>query len=356
MAFTYTKKDAKKDADVIKAKQNLDANSVYSKSAAVLAAEQARDQHAATKIAYWTGGQYGQFMQDTLDKINNREKFTYDINGDPLYQQYKDRYIAAGKLASADAIGQAAAMTGGYGNSYAAAVGNQAYQSQLQQLNDVVPELYQLALGKYQQEGQDLKDQYSMYRDLYNTEYGEYRDKVADWNTEQSRLENAAYNEANMDYSRFSDQRNYLSNLYSTALNWATNQAESDYNNAFARYQQQVSEDQWNKSYALQKQQANQSAEINALKQQIASQQNGYDYYKALYDLQDGIKTPFDIVNQSGNNITDLIRAQKTGGTYTVLGKQYKTQEAAEKAVATYLDNLNLTPAQINDIYNRLGL
>ena len=66
-------------------------------------------------------------------------KFNYDVNGDPLYQQYKHSYMTQGKQAMEDTIGQAAAMTGGYGNSYATAAGGQAYQSYLDQLNDRYP-------------------------------------------------------------------------------------------------------------------------------------------------------------------------------------------------------------------------
>ena len=118
-----------------------------------------------------------QQLNDVLKKILNREKFSYDLNGDALYQQYKDKYIQQGKMAMGDAIGQASAMTGGYGNSYAQSVGQQAYQAQLQNLNDIVPELYQMAYDKYNQEGQDLYNQYGMLSDDYTREYGVWNDK-----------------------------------------------------------------------------------------------------------------------------------------------------------------------------------
>ena len=73
---------------------------------------------------------YDKAMNDLL----NRKEFSYDLNGDVLYQQYKDNYITQGKQASMDVMGMASAMTGGYGNSYAATVGNQTYQGYLQQL------------------------------------------------------------------------------------------------------------------------------------------------------------------------------------------------------------------------------
>ena len=168
MAFSYKRKDANDYDNVRLARENLDANSNYKQSDAVTAAIKARDEHAANKIGDWTGGAYGQAVKDALDKINNREKFSYDINGDALYQQYKNQYINQGRLAMADTIGQASAMTGGYGNSYAAAVGNQTYQGYLQKLNDVVPELYQMALNRYNQEGQDLKDNLTINQNLYN--------------------------------------------------------------------------------------------------------------------------------------------------------------------------------------------
>ena len=88
--------------------------------------------------------------------------FSYDFNADALYQQYKDKYIQQGKMAMADTIGQASAMTGGYGNSYAATVGNQAYQASLQNLNDIIPELYQMAYDRYNQEGQDIRNNIAM--------------------------------------------------------------------------------------------------------------------------------------------------------------------------------------------------
>ena len=117
-------------------------------------------------------------VQETLDKILNKEPFSYDLNGDALYQQYKDQYTTQGQMAMMDTMGQAAAATGGYGNSYAQSVGQQAYQGYLQQLNDKVPELYQLALNQYNQEKQDLKDLYALYTDMDDREYNRAWDKI----------------------------------------------------------------------------------------------------------------------------------------------------------------------------------
>ena len=118
-------------------------------------------------------------LDEMMQKILNREKFSYDLNGDALYQQYKDQYVQQGQMAMMDTMGQAQAMTGGYGNSYAQSVGQQAYQGHLQNLNDVVPELYQMALSKYQNEGQAMLDQYGMLASLEQQGYDRHQDDIA---------------------------------------------------------------------------------------------------------------------------------------------------------------------------------
>lgn len=151
---------------------------------------------------------YGKFQygnQDQLDAIMNsilnREKFTFDLDGDALYNQYKDKYIQQGKMAMMDTMGQAAAMTGGYGNSFAQSVGQQAYQGQLQNLNDIIPDLYQMALDKYNAEGQQMYDQYGLLVDDYNRQYGEYNDEYNKLLTERDYATNEYYNSIPKDTS-----------------------------------------------------------------------------------------------------------------------------------------------------------
>lgn len=250
MAFTY--KDYTESDEVKRRRQEAEAHSKYTASDSVNLAKKEWDAHSANKVADWTGGTYGQNLKDAIDKINNREKFSYNLNGDVLYQQYKDQYINKGRLAMQDTLGQAAALNGGYGSSYAVTAGNQAYQSYLQNLNNVIPELYQLALDKYNQEGQDMYNKLGMFQDAYNTEYGEYRDKVSDWYNEDSRLSDRYYNEANMDYNRFSSDRDYYYNAFNNERTYDYGKYSDDYNRAFANYQQSVSEAQFAQQLALQ--------------------------------------------------------------------------------------------------------
>ena len=154
----------------------------------------------------WAGGTYGESMKDAMQKVLNRDKFRYDLNGDALYQQYKDRYIQQGKQAMMDTIGQASALTGGYGNSYAQQAGQQTYQGYLQGLNDKVPELYRLALDRYNQEGTDLLNKYGLLSDQYDKEYSRYREDVSDWQAQRDYLANLFNSERNFDYTGFRDQ------------------------------------------------------------------------------------------------------------------------------------------------------
>lgn len=115
------------------------------------------------KTNYTYTPQYDTQINELFNKLLNRESFSYDAEIDPLYKLYREQYINQGRLAMQDTMGQAAALTGGYGSSYSQAVGQQQYDAYLQKLNDVVPELYQLAYSRYQDEGDELKDQYNMY-------------------------------------------------------------------------------------------------------------------------------------------------------------------------------------------------
>ena len=96
------------------------------------------------------------------DQIMGRKPFQYDLNGDLLYRQMADQYTQLGQQAMRDSMGSAAALTGGYGNSYAQQVGNQAYQQYLTALNQSIPELYDRALNTYLAQGDQLMQRYEI--------------------------------------------------------------------------------------------------------------------------------------------------------------------------------------------------
>lgn len=147
-----------------------------SSDAAYQQALQALQQASKETPSY--AGTYDGKLDQIYQQITNRGKFKYDLNSDMLYQQYKDQYTNLGQLAMKDTMGQAAALTGGYGSSYSQSVGQQGYDAYLQQLNEVVPELYNIARDQYQQEGDDLYQQYAMTGEMADQEYGRYQDSL----------------------------------------------------------------------------------------------------------------------------------------------------------------------------------
>lgn len=89
--------------------------------------------------------------------ITGRPAFSYDPASDPVYNSYAQSYQRRGRLAMRNTMGQAAALIGGYGSSYAQSVGQQQYDSYLQSLGEALPELYGMAWQRYNAEGDALK-------------------------------------------------------------------------------------------------------------------------------------------------------------------------------------------------------
>lgn len=211
---------------------------------------------------------YTEAAKQAMEKYMNRDKFSYDLNGDALYQQYKDQYMTQGKLAMQDTMGQAAAMTGGYGNSYAQSVGQQTFQGYLQQLNDRVPELYQLALDQYNQEGENLLNQYGLLSSREETDYGRYRDTVSDWE-----------NEANRGYAEYRDATSDAQ--WEASYDEQVRQYEQEYKLKVEQIEEdkrhnRITEDQAQQQIDLAKQELRQSAANAAASREASYIQAGY--------------------------------------------------------------------------------
>lgn len=141
---------------------------------------------------------YGSDLAALYERIVNRPGFKYDVNGDPLYQMYKDQYLKGGNLAMRDTMGQASSLTGGYGSTYSQRQGQQAYDAYVQQLNAVIPELYGEAYNRWNNEGQELYNQYGLLNAQRADEYARYGD---DYNRWMQRVQ-FARNDVDMAYER----------------------------------------------------------------------------------------------------------------------------------------------------------
>lgn len=154
--------------------------------------------HIAQAQAVLNNRQYQSNWQNQIDeylgKIQNRDPFSYDLNADALYRQYAEDYIRQGKMAMMDTMGQAAALTGGYGNSYAQNVGQQAYNQQVSQIQNIVPDLYNMALNRYIAEGDQMRNNLSMLQQQENQDYGRFYDRLAEQDNAYNKLINMMTN------------------------------------------------------------------------------------------------------------------------------------------------------------------
>lgn len=177
----------------------------YTASQQVLDAQAAMERQLKFKPTEGTSA-YEASLQGVLDQILNRQDFRYSLDGDALYRSYRNQAIQSGRQAMADTMGRAAALTGGYGNSYAQSVGQQAYSRQLEGLADRIPELYSLAMSQYQLQTQGLQQKYNLLSQERQQEYGRYQDALAAWQKEADQLWQRYTGLRDSDYAAYRDQ------------------------------------------------------------------------------------------------------------------------------------------------------
>ena len=117
---------------------------------------------------------------DELDRlyaaVAGRKAFSYDASSDPVYGMLRDSYVSAGRTAMRDTMGRAAALTGGYGSSYAQSAGQQQYDSYLRSLSELMPQLYSAAYERYEGEGRRMRELYDMALGREKEEYSRRKD------------------------------------------------------------------------------------------------------------------------------------------------------------------------------------
>lgn len=165
-----------------------------------------------------------------LSNLANQPKFSYDLSKDTLYNQMKDQYQVMGQQAMADTIGQASAMTGGYGNSYATTAGSQAYQGYMQQLNNNIADLYNLALNTHTAETNRLQNVFNAYSTDRGTKSNEWQGNWNVYNNRFSNLANAYGDSRNYDLNSYNTQANAMGNVSNLKQDRADKSETMDYN------------------------------------------------------------------------------------------------------------------------------
>jgi hypothetical protein len=244
---------------------------------------------------------YTDQIQELMGQIQNRDKFSYDVDSDTMFQQALASAMSSGKTAMQDTIGQASALTGGYGSTYATTAGNQAYNNFIQDAYDNLPQYYQMALEAYQMEGDEMYRQLGMLNDadateyarmydswnanftnaqnMYNRSYGEWQDSV-----------NNAYNSANLQLNEQGQLYDQVYNAYRAVQDNANTKYAQEYqswadeiNNAF-NIAKMANSDYWS-SAELAQRQAEHNADI-AYKYK-ALQQDNEQYYTSMAQKQE---------------------------------------------------------------------
>ncbi len=230
---------------------------------------QAYDAHQATRPGEFVFNRQ-QDLDSARDAWQNRDAFQYNAADDGMYQQMVDRYIQQGKMAMQDTMGQAAAMTGGYGNTWAQNAGQQAYQGYLNGINDMAPQYYQMALDRYQMEGENLYNQYAALSAEEQQAYGRHMDAQNLWQQQSDALK------ADADSGRMFDWEQYAAGV-------ANDQWQASME--FEQEQARIDQENWEKTFnANAASQSRQDAESRAA---VLASLGDFSGYQQMYGLTD---------------------------------------------------------------------
>ena len=224
-------------------------------------------------------------IEQLLNEILTRGDFSYDAASDPLYKQYANMYNREGDRAMRETMAEAAAFAGGM-NSYAITAAQQAQNYYNSQLNDRIPELYQLAYQMYLQDKESKVQDLGILSELDSEQYNRYRDTMADWRNDKS-----------FAYGTMQDavsQGNYETNLKNSDFWKAT-----DFNNSnFWSATELNNENYWkDKSWTS------------------SEQESAKDEVWKLINL--GVTPSADLIAKAGMNETDVklaVAAMQAGG------------------------------------------
>lgn len=128
---------------------------------------------------------YEQQQAEMLDRVVNREGFAYDPATDPVYGSYKKAYLREGDRATANALAQASAGSGGRASTAAVNAATQAGDYYATKLSDVIPTLYQQAFDRYLQDYQMKLSDLGAVNQQQQLDYARYLNELGQYNTDR---------------------------------------------------------------------------------------------------------------------------------------------------------------------------
>ena len=147
---------------------------------------------------YNYNSKYADKISDLRGQLENYEDFSYNPLKDAAYRSLANVYDKNARDASANALGQIAAASGGRTNSNAVIASDLAYQNKMAGLEAEIPGLRQLAYDMYNREKSDLRDTMVDYMAQEQQDYGRWENDL------NRRIENQRY-QNEMDYQRGRD-------------------------------------------------------------------------------------------------------------------------------------------------------
>lgn len=363
---TYT--DTSGFSDETKARQNwLNENTTFKPSDNLIAAQGKKSvaESALDNYGPYTS-KYGDAISRTLDDILNRKQFSYDFNEDALYQNYKDQYTLMGKQAAANAAAANAALTGGYGSSYGTSAAAQANQQYMTQLNDVIPELYQLALERYDKESSDLYNRYNILNSEDDKEYGRYRDTRNDMVSDRDYYNSDYYNLRNAEESAFQDEWNRNYSMFNTMADfekqtvtegneWSTSSESSMSNTNSNEYQEAIEKARQTTSEKSKSYSSESSASVS---ESSGSGKGSGNSSKKKKNNRTGTNTPQKNVDEAAKEVERILKLPNTSyvpSEYLESGSHAYYAYAVDK-LTEYLNSGKINKTDYERIANQAGL
>ena len=177
---------------------------------------------------------YDETIQNMIKDMLERPEFSYDPESDVVWKSYQKAYGREGDRATQNALGAAAAASGGMPSSYATTAAAQAGNYYAAQAADKIPELYDAAYNRYLNEFNMDLSKLGVVQGQEGTDYNRYLDQLNQWNTDR----NFAYNQFAGDRSQWNADREFAYNQLIDEINSQTQQRQEalDFANMAAQY------------------------------------------------------------------------------------------------------------------------
>lgn len=158
---------------------------------------------------------YQQQLDDLLGQVQEYGPFSWSKEEDPAYSAYAKQFRREGDRATATALAQAAAATGGQVSSAAMTAATQAGDYYAGQLADKIPELYQNAYQRYLSDYSLLADKLGQTQKAEQYDYAKYQDQLSQYNTDRAQ----SYDQWLQEYNMLSNNAGLMQGLDSDEYN-----------------------------------------------------------------------------------------------------------------------------------------